>query len=141
MPLTDMNENEKKQKFKKSIEKFKTFALPSFPVTNDKINLQLDTRHFSVTLEPKFDDAHKALIEEVSDQIIKSGDTARIPRDKIAMMVAVNFYFDYGLDWYQDLEECKKAYDKLQASGKTLHLAEGTADNWSTFPEIEIGKN
>jgi hypothetical protein len=138
-PLAGMKDDEKKQIFKTSIEKFKTFALPSFPVSTDKINRLLGKRHFSVTLEPRFDGDYKTLIKEVRDKIITEDHTQTIQRERIPMMITVNFYFDYSLSWYQDLAECKKAYEKLRAAGKTLHLAEGEAEDWSKFDEIELG--
>ncbi|MDR2447086.1 MAG: hypothetical protein LBD58_07345 [Treponema sp.] len=130
--LVELDENAKKRLFRQAIEKFKTFALPSFPVVSDKINNQLATRHFSVTLEPDFEPEYKPLISEVRDQIIGAHDTQRIPRDKIAMMIAVNFYFDYSLSWYIELEDCRKEYDAIKDSpaGAGLHLAEGAAENW-----------
>jgi hypothetical protein len=137
-PISEMSDGEKEEKFKQAIGKFKTFALPSIPVIDSKVNSQITTRNFSVTLEPIFDDKYTKLIAEVRDQIIKSGNTERISRDKIAMMISVNFYFDYGLGWYQDIEECKKAYDKLHNEGKTLHLADGLTETWRNFPEIEV---
>jgi hypothetical protein len=137
VPLTGLKEYDKKQKFMEAIQKFKEFALPSFPVISDKIDTLVKTRHFSVTLEPEFDDEYRTTIDAVRDKIIKSAETQRITRKKIPMMITVNFYFDYGLSWYQDLEKCREAYKKLRGAGKTLHLAEGENEDWRKLPEIE----
>jgi hypothetical protein len=124
--LGNLDENDKKRLFRQAIEKFKTFALPSFPVVSDKINNQLATRHFSVTLEPDFDPDYKQLLSETRDQIIGAHNTQRIPRYKMSMMIAVNFYFDYSLSWYIELEDCRKEYDAIKdsAAGAGLHLSE-----------------
>jgi hypothetical protein len=131
-PFDKLDEKLKKKLFREAIDKFKTFALPSFPVLPGNINDQLHTEHFSVMLEPNFEKEYTDLIAEVRDGIIPAASAQRITRDKIATMIAVNFYFQYPLSWYNELDDCKKEYDAVKDSpmGAGLHLAEGPKEDW-----------
>ncbi|MDR2868290.1 MAG: tubulin-like doman-containing protein, partial [Bacteroidales bacterium] len=132
--LVDFPEPEKKRLFRQSIEQYKAFAMPSFPVDSNYIGnlLSGDKRKFSVRLEPPFEPDYQLIIKDVIEKAGMKIDTIPITRDKIATMIAVNFYFDYSLSWYIQLEDCKKSYDAIKntSEGIGLHLAEGSVEDW-----------
>jgi len=140
MKIADIQEAAKRALFSSTIEEYKKFALPSFPVhPNNAGQLLGDKERFSLRLEPRFSDEYQKLISNSRNQIIpmERPDTL-IQRDKIGMMVMVNYYFEYPLSLYLELEDCKKKYYEGQASIAGMHLAEGKEkkNDWRQLDDI-----
>jgi len=130
-PVSVLNNEQKKELFKDAIKKFNDFALPSFPVSRKYIARQLDTRNFSVTLEPEFEEVYSNIVDEIRDGIIPRKRTQKLIKKGLSTMIAVNFYFDYSFDYYIEMEECKRKYDEIRniAVGAGLHVAEGSQED------------
>jgi hypothetical protein len=126
-PIAALDDEQKKDLFKDAINKFNDFALPSFPVSRKYIARQLDTRNFSVTLEPEFEEVYSNIVDEIRGGIIPRTRTQKLIKKGLSTMIAVNFYFDYAFDYYIEMEECRRKYDEIRniAVGVGLHVAEG----------------
>jgi hypothetical protein len=133
IPLDQLDEKQKQKLFRNAIDEFKIFALPSLPVFSEKVLDQVGNEKFSARLEPDLGKEYQNIIKESRDKLISfTRPDQLITRNKIAMMIAVNFYFQYPLSWYIEIADCKKEYDAVIGTplGIGLHLAEGPGEDW-----------
>jgi hypothetical protein len=129
--VSALDDEQKRELFEEAINKFNDFALPSFPVSRKYIARQLETRNFSVTLEPVFSDEYANIVDNIREGIIPRSRTQKLIKNGLSTMIAVNFYFDYSFDYYIEMEECKRKYDEIKeiANGAGLHIAEGSGED------------
>jgi hypothetical protein len=118
--------------FQSAIENFRNFALPSLPVFSGRVAEALNNRRYAVTLEPEFEAAYSTILSGARNGIISRNETQKIIRERLSMMVSVNFYFDYSFDSYYRIRQCKEEYDTMLASEKGepgFHIAEGPVED------------
>jgi hypothetical protein len=138
----DVDDKTKERLFKKALEQFFKFSLPSFPLLGHK----LDGRgtEFSLTIRPSIKDP--VFINALnSEQKIGGSQAREIPQSPTMLNVSV--YFGLDLSSYRYIKECREGYEwrktYIDANGKEYwpgtHLSEGAEYDWDwrTFmPEI-----
>ncbi|MDR2305192.1 MAG: tubulin-like doman-containing protein [Treponema sp.] len=129
--IADMPESEKLEIFKDAVTRFKLRGLPSFFVADDHAQDLFTDSLFSILLQPSFEEPYQTILQtDNTEQIVKWGNTVPLERDHLnSMMISVNFYFKYGLDWFRILNECRDEYNE-RIKAVSMHLADGGKENW-----------
>jgi hypothetical protein len=132
-PVANMDESKRKALFKKAIVDFNNNALPSFPVA-DTYRFEANmAENYAVRFQPYFDDLYRRYIDQVKDGPVggKIQIIDKIPN--LAMMLSVNFYFNFDFKSYLFIGKCREAYERKVELGATasagLHIAEGNVDD------------
>jgi len=136
----DLTQEEKEKLLKDAFRNYTNFFLPSFPVINNRINDQItNQRNFVVSIRPNLDPNTLKIMKDSRGKMVIR-DEVPIVRNRLNSMITVAFYFEYSLNSYRHLEDCRAQYEREKTMGG-LHLAEGTGNDkekdWSKFPEID----
>jgi len=130
--VTELTDERKKNLFETATKnKFIIRTMPSFPVSANYVAGQLDTRHYSVMLKPKLDTLYENVLADSQNNVVTKGKTIPLEIKGLSTMLAVNFYFDYSLNAYWKIKECKEEYEgALKTNDKIgIHIAEGEGVN------------
>jgi hypothetical protein len=124
------SDEQKKNLFKKAIEKYCNNALPSFPVSGKYVQDLLISRGCSFTLKPEFTEEYNAIINSIQIGFVPRANSNIFTKKGLLAMITVNFHFDYGFHMYRDIERCKAEYDEIidTPGAVGLHIAEGEED-------------